>query len=72
MGLLQNAYNREKERDEAVTSCLEYILEIELDDFLTNPSKIHVYYFAYLALFGKQAATEFLDDAIENAKDSPE
>ena len=70
MGILENLRNQGKERDEAITSCLEYILEIELDDFLTNPSKIHIYYFAYLALFGKQAATEFLDDAIENAKDN--
>jgi hypothetical protein len=45
--------------------CIEYVLEVEGDDFRLNPSANHVYYHAMVALFGENCAKDDLIEALE-------
>lgn len=45
---------------------LEYVLQFELDDFAENPSIEHVYYKAYAAIEGDDAALEILREALDD------
>lgn len=49
---------------ESAKRCIEYILEVEGEDFRSNPSLNHVYYHAMLALFGEKAADKELKEAL--------
>lgn len=52
---------------ELTSDCLDYILETELEDFIENPSKEHVYYKAYSACFGPFKANKMLAESIKDS-----
>ena len=55
--------------ENSALECINYIVELELDDFMENPSDNHIYYKAYVALFGVKIANIELDEAIESLEE---
>jgi hypothetical protein len=47
---------------------LQYILDCEHQDFIENPSNIHIYYIALKVIYGKNEADIMLNEALKDVK----
>ena len=55
-------------KQKAIDDCLQYVIDLESDDFKENPSKDHVYYSAIFALEGEDIANKELKQALKELK----
>ena len=55
------------EKEEAIQSCIRYILDCEGEDFQENPSTNHVYYQALIAGIDKKEADKQLKEALSES-----